>query len=167
MKALSFSVPAACAMLLVGCSVEIAPSSAVAQLATSADIQNDAEASASEPSGVGAWVLLTAVINKKVVQRVSRWQVYPNVYVVECGTRREMNVGTAPRLEGTGFGSANGVKALVKDHPAKQTYVMRSLIFSREGDFQTPQCLQFRGGSYLGQKIAEKAFPIHISGQLP
>jgi hypothetical protein len=154
-------------MLLAGCSVEIDPSNAVARLATSADIRNDAEASAGEPSGVGAWVLLTAVIDRNDARRVFRWEVYPHVYIVECATGKETNVGSEPRLDGTDFAHTRDVEALLKGNPTQQTFRMQSLFFAREGDFRTPQCLQFRGGSYLGQKIVEKAFPIHISGRLP
>ncbi len=112
-------------------------------------------------------MLLTALITKEDVERVSRSEVYPHVYIVECATGRDTNVGTEPRLEGTDFANANNVKALVKAHPTKLTYQMQSLIFARKGDFRMPQCLQFRGGSYLGQKITEKRNPIRTSGQLP
>ena len=166
MKTFQSSVTAACTLLLVGCSVEIKPTNAIARMASSTEIQNDAEASAARPDGEGVWVLLTALITKKEVQRISRWEVYPHVYIVECATGRDTNVGNDPRLEGVDFANFNSVKALVKAQPTRPTYQMQSLIFARNGDFRTPQCLQFRGGSYLGQKITEMRIPIRISGQL-
>ncbi len=138
-----------------------------ARAASSTEIQNDPEASADRPDGAGVWVVLIALIKKEDVQRVSRREVYPHVYIVECSTGRETNVGTEPRLGAVDFANANAVKTLLKEHPANRAYQMQSLIFARKGDFQTPQCLQFRGGGYLGQKITGKRIPIRTTGQLP
>lgn len=154
-------------MLLAGCSVEIDATKTVARLASSIDVQHDPEASSSNPDGAGAWVTLIAQIGRKDVQRVARWEVYPHVYIVECSSGRETNVGTEPRLDGADFANANEVSASLKDHPEKQTYRLQSLVFARKGDFATPQCLQFRGGSYTGQKIVETRIPIQRVGTLP
>jgi hypothetical protein len=154
-------------MLLPGCSVEINATKTVARAASPTDVHNDPEASSSHPDGPGAWVTLITLIGRKDVQRVARWQVYPHVYIVECSSGRDTNVGTEPSLEGIGFADANAVKASLKEHPAKQAYRMQSLIFAREGSFKTPQCLQFRGGSYTGQKIIEARIPIRPVGSLP
>ncbi|OQW79697.1 MAG: hypothetical protein BVN32_02605 [Proteobacteria bacterium ST_bin14] len=64
------------------------------------------------------------------------------------------------------FADANSMREFLKSHPKKQTFEMRSLIFAREGNFKTPQCLQFRGGSYTGQKIVEARVPIRSNGLL-
>jgi hypothetical protein len=167
MRLFSSIVAAGCLMLLAGCSVEINATQTVARAASSTDVHDDREASSDRPDGAGAWVTLTALIGREDVQRVARWQVYPHAYVVECSSGRETNVGTEPRLEGIDFADANAVKASLKDHPAKQVYQMQSLIFARAGSFKTPQCLQFRGGSYTGQKIAEARIPIRLIGSLP
>jgi hypothetical protein len=151
-------------MLLAGCSVEIDPSNAVARLATSADIRNDAEASAGEPSGVGAWVLLTAVIDRNDARRVFRWEVYPHVYIVECATGKETNVGSEPRLDGTDFAHTRDVEALLKGNPAQQTFRMQSLFFAREGDFRTPQCLQFRAAVIWAKRLLRRRFPSTLAG---
>ncbi len=154
-------------MLLTGCSVEIDARNAIVRPASSTEFQNDAEAASRKPYGFGIWVLLTALLEKEDVQRISHSEVYPHVYVVECSSGKDTNVGTEPKLEGIDLGNANTVKALLKARPAKSIYQMKSLIFARKGDFETPQCLQLRGGSYLGQKIIEKRIPIQGSGPLP
>jgi hypothetical protein len=154
-------------MLLVGCSVDINPTQARALVASSTEIQRDSEASSSRPYGAGTWVVVSALIQNEDARRVSRWVVFPHVYVVECSTGRETNVGTEPLLEGSiPFADSNAVSALLRDHPSKQAYRMQSLVFAREGDFRTPQCLQFRGGSYTGQKIAETRTPIRSDPRL-
>ena len=156
-----------CLMLLAGCSVEINATETVARAASPTDVRNDPEASSSRPDGAGAWVALITLIGRKDVQRVARWQIYPHVHIVECSSGKETNVGTEPRLEGIGFADAHAVNASLKDHPAKQAYRMQSLIFAREGNFKTRQCLQFRGGSYTGLKIVEARIPIRRIGSLP
>ncbi|WP_155006259.1 hypothetical protein [Sphingomonas hengshuiensis] len=167
MKAFPSLLAVACAMPLVGCSVDIDAENAVARGASLTEIENDGEASAVRPDGAGTWVLITAQIKKEDVESVSRWEVYPHVYIVECVTGRDVNVGSEPKIGGEDFANSNAVKAQLDAQPDKLHYQMRSLIFARKGDFQTPQCLQFRGGSMLGQKIIEKQFPIRIVGPLP
>jgi len=154
------------AMMLTGCSVEIGATNVTARAASSTEIQSDAEASSYTPDG-GAWVLLSALIAKEDVSRVSRWEVYPHVYVIDCSTGRDTNIGTEPQIDGVRFADANAVHAYLRDHSAKQVYEMQSLVFARKGDFRTPQCMQFRGGSYTGQKIVEKRIPIRANRPLP
>lgn len=157
------SLAIAClATLLTGCSVEINAKQAGVRLATPTDIQLEPEAASQRPNGAGRWVVLSAVITKEDVEHLARWEVYPHVYVVECSSGRETNVGTEPRLEGVPFADFDAVSALLKKNPAKGSYQMQSLIFARKGDFQTPQCLQFRGGSYTAQKIAEARIPLRF-----
>lgn len=111
--------------------------------------------------------MLQASISRKDAERIARWEVYPHVYIVECSTGRETNVGTEPRLDGIQFADANTMRAALRIHPVERAYQMRSLVFAREKDFQTPQCLKFRGGSYTGQKMVETPVPIRPIGRFP
>jgi hypothetical protein len=163
---LSFGI-LGCLIAITGCSVKIDPTNAIARVATSMEVQQDPEASSLHPDGVGTWVMLTAQIDREDVQRVAFWEVYPHVYIVECSSGRETNVGTEPRLEAIDFANANSAKMLLKEHPTKGVFQMRSLIFARKGDFKVPQCLQFQGGSYTAQKIVQARIPIRHVGQLP
>jgi hypothetical protein len=158
-------------MLLPGCSVEINASQAHAQIATSTDIQRDHEAAAARPDGAGMWVALRAIVPREDVRRVAHSEVYPGVYVVECSTGKFTNIGTGPRIDDIRFDDFDAISALLRKQPAKERYQMESLIFARQGNFRTPQCLQFRGGSYLGQKILETRIPLSpdakLSGRFP
>lgn len=160
-------IAAGCAMMLVGCSVGINPTQVVARAASPEEIQDDPEASSARPDGAGAWVKLQALISREDAERVARWEVYPHVHIVECSTGRETNVGTEPRLGGIRFADANAIRAALRIHPLERTYQVRSLVFAREKDFQTPQCLKFRGGSYTGHKIVETPVPIRPIGRFP
>ncbi|WP_267395716.1 MULTISPECIES: hypothetical protein [unclassified Sphingomonas] len=153
--------------MLVGCSVGINPTQVVARAASPEEIHNDPEASSARPDAAGAWVMLQALISREDAERIARWEVYPHVYIVECATGRETNVGTEPRLNGIQIADANAMRAALRSHPVKRTYQMRSLVFAREMDFQTPQCLKFRGGSYTGQKMVETPVPIRSIGRFP
>jgi hypothetical protein len=154
-------------VMLAGCSVEIAATNATAQKASPADIKNDLEGSTAFSDGAGTYVLITANVTKRDVRRVSRREVYPHVHIVECSSGLITNVGTDPRLEGISFSDFNAVDRILKAHPEKQIYEMQSLIFARQGYFHTPQCLQFWGGSYTGQKIVEARLPIRPFALLP
>lgn len=111
--------------------------------------------------------MLQASISRKDAERIARWEVYPHVYIVECATGRETNVGTEPWLNGIRFADADAVRAALNSPPVEQAYQIRSLVFAREMDFQTPQCLAFRGGSYTGQRLVERPVPIRPIGRLP
>jgi hypothetical protein len=156
-----------CATLLSGCSVKIDPTEAIARIASAKEVQGEPEASSRHPGGTGVWVTVEALIKREDINRVVRWEVYPHVYIVECSTGRDTNVGTEPTIDGIQFADANSMREFLKRHPTKPTFGMLSLMFARKGDFKTPQCLQFRGGSYTGQKVVEARIPIRQNGQLP
>lgn len=166
-KPISSFLAVCCVTLLSGCSINIDAIQAVARIASANEVQGEPYASSSNPSGTGIWVTVGALIKRDDINRVARWEVYPHVYIVDCSTGRDTNVGTEPTIEGLQFADANSMRDFLKRHPTKQTFEMRSLIFAREGNFKTPQCMQFRGGSYTGQKIVEARIPIRSSGQLP
>jgi hypothetical protein len=50
--------------------------------------------------------------------------------------------------------------------PIQQVFEAGSLIFTRPGEFRRRQCLQFRGGTYTGQKIDEERLPLEVRGLL-
>ena len=152
--------------MLAGCSVQIGATKAVAEAASVKDV-NDAEASVGHPDGKGVWVRILALVDRKSVQRVALWEIYSHVHIVQCASGRETNVGTEPMLEGVDFTNPHAVTAFLTGHPAMQAFRLRSLIYAREGDFKTPQCLQFEGGSYIGQKITQMPIPIRKVGALP
>lgn len=166
-KSISSFFAVCCATLLSGCSVQIDATQAVARIASAKEVQGEPEASSSHPEGIGVWVTVGALIAREDVDRVARWEVYPHVYIVECSTGRQTNIGTEPTVEGIQFADANSMRKLLKSYSTKQTFEMQSLIFARGGDFKTPQCLQFRGGSYTGQKVVQARIPIRANGQLP
>ncbi|MFC3310695.1 hypothetical protein [Blastomonas aquatica] len=155
-----------CATLFAGCSVEIDATQAVASVASAKEVEGDPHASSARPDRAGVWVAVKALIRREAVEQIVYWQVYPHVYIVDCSSGLVTNVGTDPDLEGFQFDNFNAVRGALNKHPTTQVFELRSLIFARPNDFQMPQCLQFRGGSYTGQKIVETRTPIRVVGRL-